>query len=80
MANALGNLSMMLVEQGPYAEAEPLYRDALAIRRESQAPDHPHIWADLEALATLYERWGRTEQALAVRRELATLFPESERR
>ena len=40
--------------QGRYAEAEPLYKRALAIREKALGPDHPDVATSLNNLAVLY--------------------------
>ena len=42
-----------------YAEAEPLYRRALAIREQALGPDHPHTANCLNNLALLYSGQGQ---------------------
>lgn len=37
--------------QGKYAEAEPLYRRALAIQEKTLGPEHPKVAASLNNLA-----------------------------
>ena len=49
--------------QGRYAQAEPLYQRALAIREKALGPDHPDAAASLNNLAVLYDNQGRYEQA-----------------
>lgn len=43
MGQSLKNLSELNRAQGRYAEAEPLYRQALAIAEKILAPEHPHV-------------------------------------
>jgi tetratricopeptide (TPR) repeat protein len=45
-----------------YAEAEPLYLQALAIWRENLGPVHSDVAAVLNNLASLYKDWGQHEQ------------------
>ena len=42
-------------QQGRYADAEPLYKRALAIREKALGPDHPDVAQSLNNLAVLYE-------------------------
>src|SRR6185437_4713688 len=42
-----------------YAEAEPLFRRALALREKALPPGHPDVGQSLNNLATLYERQDR---------------------
>ena len=49
--------------QGQYAEAEPLFRRALAIREQALGPDHPDTATSLNNLADLYDSQGRYAEA-----------------
>ena len=40
---ALNNLAALYDNQGRYAEAEPLYKRALAIQEKALGPDHPDV-------------------------------------
>ena len=42
-ATSLNNLAELYQAQGRYAEAEPLYKRALAIREKALGPDHPDV-------------------------------------
>ena len=42
-ATGLNNLVMLYHAQGKYAEAEPLYRRALAIWEKALGPEHPNV-------------------------------------
>jgi tetratricopeptide (TPR) repeat protein len=47
-----------LEAKGDYAEAEPLYRRALAIAEKAQGPEHPDTGISLSNLAVLLEAKG----------------------
>ncbi len=49
--------------QGRYAEAEPLYKRALAILEKALGPDHPDVATTLENYAALLRKTGRTTEA-----------------
>jgi tetratricopeptide (TPR) repeat protein len=49
--------------QGKYAEAEPLYARALAIKEAKKGRDHPSTAATLGNLAGLYEAQGKYAEA-----------------
>ena len=69
---SLNNLASLYKSQGRYADAEPLYERALAIREKSLGPDHPAVGTTLNNLAGLYQsqrRYGDAE--LLYRRSLA---------
>ena len=54
---------------GLYDPAEPLLKQALAIRRELLGEDHRDTLASLDRLAVLYERQGRYEEAAPLQRQ-----------
>jgi CHAT domain-containing protein len=73
---SLNNLAGLCKRMGDYARAEPLYRQALEIRRKSLGEAHPDYASSLESLATLYYSLGdyaRAEplfrQALEIRQK-----------
>ncbi|MEL6854402.1 MAG: tetratricopeptide repeat protein, partial [Cyanobacteria bacterium J06607_13] len=49
--------------QGRYEAAEPLFQDALALRRKLLGDDHPDVATSLNNLAGLYESQGRYDEA-----------------
>jgi CHAT domain-containing protein len=53
----------LYADQGRYAEAEPLYRRALAVDEKSLGPDHPDVARDLNNLAGVYNSQGRYAEA-----------------
>jgi tetratricopeptide (TPR) repeat protein len=61
VANSLDKLAVLYYNQGQYAQAEPLYQRALAIREEALGPEHPDVAISLNGLAGLY----RTQAQLA---------------
>ena len=63
VATALNGLAGLYRLQGRYAEAEPLYKRALAIREKALGPDHPDVAASLNNLAVLYDYQGRYADA-----------------
>src|SRR5207237_403857 len=82
LANSLNNLAAALKDQGRPAAAEPLHREALAVRRRlypaADYPDgHSDLAQSLDNLALVLNEQGRPEDAeplyhdaLAVRRRL----------
>ncbi len=77
LAYTLNNLAFLYNNQGRYSEAEPLYQQALAIRRRLLGEEHPDVATSLNDLAYLYYNQGRyaeaeplLQQALAIRRRL----------
>jgi CHAT domain-containing protein/Tfp pilus assembly protein PilF len=53
----------MYYTQGRYAEAEPLYKRALAISEKALGPDHPDVASSLDNLAEMYVHQGRCAEA-----------------
>jgi tetratricopeptide (TPR) repeat protein len=49
--------------KGRYAEAEPLYKEALTMEERGLGPDRPEIIPVLNALADLYHVQGRNAEA-----------------
>ena len=67
----LNQTAFYLYERGQYAEAEPLYKQAMEIRRTALGERHPDYAASLNNLAMLYRRDGparRGRAALSSRR------------
>ena len=63
MALSLNNLALLYKDQGRYAEAEPLYKRALAIWEKALGPEHPHVATILENYAALLRKTERTTEA-----------------
>ena len=62
-ASQLNQQAIELYQQGRYSEAEPLYRESLAIRREQLGERHPDVATSLNNLALLYQDQGRYAEA-----------------
>jgi spermidine synthase len=60
---ALAGLARLHTGKGRYAEAEPLLRQALAIREKALGPEHPDVAQSLDDLAELYASQGRHSEA-----------------
>ena len=63
MASSLNNLALLYQSQGQYAEAESLYKRALAIREKALGPDHPDVARTLENYAALLRKAQRNTEA-----------------
>ncbi len=63
MATALNTLAWLDHQQGNYAQAEPLYQRALAIREKALGAEHPNIAPGLENYAALLRDMGRDAEA-----------------
>ena len=62
-ASSLNNLGALYDEMGRYAEAEPLYRQSLMIRRSTIGESHAYYGISLENLACLFAAQGRAKEA-----------------
>ena len=69
-AAAMIRLGGVLTQQGAYGEAEALLLEALPIYRSMLGLDHQRSRSAVQALTTLYEAWGRTDEAAVVHRLL----------
>ncbi|NEO61572.1 MAG: tetratricopeptide repeat protein, partial [Moorea sp. SIO4G2] len=49
--------------QGRYSEAEPLYQQALKLRKQLLGENHPDVATSLNNLAGLYDNQGRYSEA-----------------
>jgi len=63
LATSLNNLAVLYHQQGKYAEAEPLNKRALAIRKRVLGPAHPAVANSLNNLAALYHQQGKYDEA-----------------
>jgi tetratricopeptide (TPR) repeat protein len=63
LATSLNNLALLYHNQGRYSEAEPLYLDALKMRRRLFTNDHPDVASSLNNLALLYHNQGKYSEA-----------------
>ena len=58
-ASDLNERAIKLGNAGRYSDAEPLYKQSLAIREKVLGPNHSEVAASLNNLASLYESEGR---------------------
>ena len=79
LATSLNNLANLYYNQGKHSEAEPLYLDALEMRRRLFTGDYPDVGNSLNNLALLYHNQGKYSEAeplyldaLEMRRRLFT--------
>jgi tetratricopeptide (TPR) repeat protein len=63
LATSLNNLAVLYDNQGRYSEAEPLYLEALEMRRRLFTSDHPDVASSLNNLASLYKSQGKYSEA-----------------
>ena len=65
---------------GDYARAEPLYRQALEIRKQALGEKHPDYAASLNNLAGLYESMGDYARAEPLYRQTVEVLKTAPRR
>ena len=63
LATAMNNLGFLYKAQGKLAAAEPLYKDALAMKKRLFKGDHPDVATGLNNLASLYQAQGKLADA-----------------
>ena len=63
VATSLNNLAALYQTQGNYAQAEPLYKRALAIWEKALGPVHPNVATILEGYSDLLRKLDRGVQA-----------------
>ena len=61
-ADGLNNLANVYLDQGKYAQAEPLLKRMLAIAEKALGPQHSHVAAVLKDYARLLRETGRNEE------------------
>jgi len=54
---------MIYKTRGKYAQVEPLYKEALAIREKTPGPDHSDVVHVLENMVELYKAMGKDDEA-----------------
>ena len=59
-----------------YAAAERLYERAAAMQRSLHGPEHPSTQRSYEALAGLYEAWGKPRKADSLQSSLLVDAPQ----
>lgn len=72
-ASLLNNMGFFLDSQGHYSEAEPLYKEALEIRRSILPNYHLDIAISLNNLAELYRAQGRYSEMEGIQIEALTI-------
>ena len=73
IAPEMNNLAALYQRQGRYAEAEPLFKRALA-NAERRGPGHPDVGRQLNNLATLYEKQDRHADAEPLFRRALAIY------
>ncbi|MFM6404221.1 MAG: tetratricopeptide repeat protein, partial [Microcystis sp.] len=76
VAASLNNLAYLYKSQGRYKEAEPLYLQALDLRKQLLGDNHPHVALSLNNLAGLYYYQGRYTEAEPLLVEAINIFRE----
>jgi tetratricopeptide (TPR) repeat protein len=76
-ADLINAMALATYHAGNHAEAEPLYREALEIRRETFGDRHPDVAQSLNNLAELLRATGRYDQAEPLYREALDITREA---
>ena len=76
LAATLNNQAELYKEQGRYAEADPLYRRALATWKKALGPNHPDLAQSLNSLAEMYSAQGRYADAEPLYKRALASTPE----
>jgi len=63
------NLAMLFHDQGKLDEAEPLFREALEVRRRTLGDTHPNTLANINNLGLLLKDQGKLSEAEPLLRE-----------
>ena len=69
----LDRTASYLEQRGRYSEAEPIFREALAMRRALHGDDHPNVAAALNNLGLLLRNMGRYDEATAALEEAVAI-------
>jgi tetratricopeptide (TPR) repeat protein len=75
----MNQLGLLLTAKALYAEAEPLYRRALAGDEKSYGPDHLWVARDLNNLAELLRTTNRLSEAAPLYRRAVAILAKSTR-
>lgn len=76
-AHLLNQTAVYLYIHAQYSQAEPLYQQALAIRRQTLGLNHPDIAESLNNLAELYRTQGNYEQAEPLHQQALAIWKET---
>ena len=73
LAQSLNRLATLYQAQGKHAEAEPLFKQALAIWEKAVGPDHPNVATILNNLAEVYRAQGKYDEAEPLQKRALTI-------
>ncbi len=76
-ARMLNQTAHYLYERARYADAEPLYQRALAIREQTLGPTHPEVATSLNNLALLYYAQGQYDKTAPLLQRALTIREEA---
>ncbi|MGD9856459.1 MAG: tetratricopeptide repeat protein, partial [Planctomycetaceae bacterium] len=74
LISIIHNLASVKTEQGEYEEAEQLAREALALHKAVDGPNHPETGWSLRALSTALRSQGKHQEALECARKALAVF------
>ena len=69
VATSSTNLALVYGELGHYGEAQKLFEQALAIRKNELGPDHPDVANSLSNMASIYRRQAHYQEAESAAKE-----------
>ncbi len=78
MASTLELLGFALMNQGKLAEAEPAFREALAIQKKLLGTEHPDVAKSVNNLASLLQSLGKLAEARLVLSEVPGQAPDND--
>ena len=73
MAKSLNDLALVLRDQGKFADAESLHREALELRRKIQGGENPDVAESLNNLALVLRSEGKLAESEKMHREALTM-------
>jgi tetratricopeptide (TPR) repeat protein len=59
----LTNLAELYQAQSKYADAEPLYKQAIAILEKAFGTDHPHVASVLKNMVEFYKKFRKEDES-----------------
>ncbi len=74
LATLLHNIGGLEHARGNYAAGEPPARRSVELRERALGPDHPHVAADLAALAAIVDGQGRHDEAETMYERALSIF------
>ncbi|MCU1265729.1 MAG: Tfp pilus assembly protein PilF, partial [Acidobacteria bacterium] len=73
LATSWHELATLLTSLGKYADAEPLFKQAIAMREKALGGNHPELAASLEGYAAMLTKMGRADEAAPLEHRAQTI-------